>query len=327
MAPFTFFDYIVFFGTRRDEHFMKTHSIRLTPHEYEIARSQAKANSLNVADIARLVIVKIVRANSIPAEIQKITLGERGKRTERLNFKLDADLAKKFKALIDAHVANISMSDVFRFYMNAPEQLFSKPTKRAKARIVKSATAKARDFYQTPVRVVQRFLEAHMSDVDVSRLAVLEPCAGQGAITGVLEDHGFGKVTSIDKYFIEPKIDFLNTDIEQHDLVITNPPYSSCIEFVERSLSVAPVGAFLLPLDYLHGGERYERLFSSNEFHCSTVYVLVKRPTFTQDPQPELYATGQITFAWFVFERGKAHKHIEIKHINNDDDIRRAKAS
>ena len=306
---------------------MKTHTIRLTEHEYEIARKQAQLNSLNVSDIARLVIAKTVRVKRIPDHIQKVSRKERSaNRSKRLNFKLDPDLSTQFKVIIVQHKGNVNMSDVFRFYMNSPEQLFEKTGKRARARVEVSATAKARDFYQTPHRVTERFIDAHFGATDVSELTVLEPCAGHGAISSVLRDRGVKRITEIDKYFIEPFTDFLETDsIQKHDWVITNPPYSSAVQFIQRSLKFADNAAFLLPLDYLHGGERFEALFSNDEFYCSDVYVLVKRPTMTQEQQPQQYANGQITFAWFVFKAGQTNGHIRTHHIDNDADIARLK--
>ena len=305
---------------------MKTHTIRLTENEYETARQQAQLNSLNVSDIARLVIAKTVRVKRIPDHIQKLGKAVRSEnRAKRLNFKLDADLSSQFKSIIQRHDGNVNMSDVFRFYLNSPEQLFEKDAKRARARVKTTATAKARDFYQTPSRITERFLDVHFGAVNVSKLTVLEPCAGRGAISNILRDRGFKSVTEFDKYFIEPFTDFLKTDAGNYDWVITNPPFSSTVQFIQKAMQSADNGAFLLPLDYLHGGERFEALFSNPQFHCSDVYVLVKRPTMTQEQQPEKYENGQITFAWFVFKSGKSQGHIKTHHINNDDDIARLK--
>lgn len=304
---------------------MKTHTIRLTEKEYELAREQAQINSLNVSDIARLVIAKTVRVKRIPSHIQKVGRGVRlENRDKRLNFKLDAELSQQFKDIVKQHDGNINMSDIFRFYMSTPEQLFERSGKHHKARVSKTKSAKAQDFYQTPTRVTERFLEAHFAGMDISNLTVLEPASGHGAISDVLDAFGFS-VSKFDKYFGENRTDFLTDEVEPVDWIITNPPFSQANAFVCRSMEVALNSAMLLPLDFLTSAERYKSIYTNKQFHCSTAYVFTRRILMSQEAQPSTYSTGAVSFAWFVFERGQSDTPISLHHIDNDADILRLK--
>jgi hypothetical protein len=82
------------------------------------------------------------------------------------------------------------------------------------------------------------------------------------------------------------------------DLIITNPPFSLALEFLERSrelLTTSGVILFLLPLTWLASRRRWVRLF--NGMHRPfKVWVLAKRPSFTGDRKTN--ATEYGIFAW-----------------------------
>jgi ribosomal protein S27E len=60
------------------------------------------------------------------------------------------------------------------------------------------------------------------------------------------------------------------------DLLLTNPPYSLALPFVEKGITLARWAVFLLPLPFLAGISRLP--FWAR--HPADVYVLAKRPSF-----------------------------------------------
>lgn len=94
--------------------------------------------------------------------------------------------------------------------------------------------------------------------------------------------------------------DFLKLDWKSPmpDVLITNPPFSLAIEFIEHSMRLFPGAylAFLLRLNFL--GAQARSAFWRR--HAPDVYVMPKRPSFTPDGK-----TDSTEYAWFVWPGGK----------------------
>jgi hypothetical protein len=159
------------------------------------------------------------------------------------------------------------------------------------------------DFYPTPAWVVHRLLEA----VRLPAGHWCDPCAGDGAILraadvvrrdviwtaieirpeceGDLEATGaivvLGDALSCEWQFRPEPI----------TVVITNPPYSLAEPFLRRALTMAPMVAFLLRLDFLGSAKRC-RLFHEA---VPDVYPLPNRPSFVGG------GTDKYDYAWFVW--------------------------
>jgi len=159
------------------------------------------------------------------------------------------------------------------------------------------------DYYQTPSWAVEKLLEKEKFTGNI-----LEPCAGAGAISKVLEAHGY-EVISADiredeSVYGTTGANFLEKPaIAPVGNVITNPPYCCACEFVKRSLEVASGKvAMLLKLTFLESVRRYE-FFKNSPLR--TVYVFSSRVSMypgNQEKQPR--NGGTIAFAWFVWEPG-----------------------
>lgn len=84
-----------------------------------------------------------------------------------------------------------------------------------------------------------------------------------------------------------------------HDLVISNPPYSLAMEFVQRGLELTRPGgitAMLLRLSWLSSQKR-------RDFHRDNpcdVFVLSERPSFTGNGK-----TDACDYAWFLWGIGR----------------------
>lgn len=153
------------------------------------------------------------------------------------------------------------------------------------------------DFYQTPPSITRQLLA-----VESFPGPILEPARGHGAIVRVLEDEGY-EVVAKDWDDGEGQ-DFL-TETERCPSIVTNPPFCLALKFVEKIQELQPQKAALfLPLDYLHGIKRFKAVYQASvPLPLARVYVLVRRPMLSDaDPGEFCYATGSVTFAWFVFE-------------------------
>lgn len=162
------------------------------------------------------------------------------------------------------------------------------------------AAARKGDLYETPYSMTTQLLE-------VERFStwepILEPACGNGAIVRPLEKAGF-KVHAFD---IATGADFLALDYEGRPWpqIITNPPYSLASEFVlQAKRSCSSKFAFLLPLDYLHGLDRFKTIFLDDDFPLARVWTFVRRPDLRAPIREDgKYPTGALTFAWFIWDR------------------------
>lgn len=94
---------------------------------------------------------------------------------------------------------------------------------------------------------------------------IWEPACGEGHISKVLQAHGYEVISTdlIYRGFGDPEpLDFLKEMLDDFEGdIITNPPYSMGLEFVQRALeSVRPGGkaAMFLKVQFLEGQKRGE---------------------------------------------------------------------
>lgn len=166
----------------------------------------------------------------------------------------------------------------------------------------RSDVRRANDFYETPGWVTRALL-AKLGPVS----SVLDPCAGNGAILAEFPE-------TIIKYGIE--LDYTRAvaceatmrvgdalwserDWPTVDLVITNPPYSLAMEFVEKALNqTSSLVAMLLRLPFVCSQKRRDFHIA----HPSKLYILPKRPSFTGG------GTDATEYAWFVWSNDDRHE-------------------
>jgi len=156
------------------------------------------------------------------------------------------------------------------------------------------------DFYQTPKWAIDKLLEREKFDG-----VIAEPCCGNGAISRVLEAHGYSVLSSdirTDQAVYGDKgIDFFSSG-SLADHIVTNPPYFCAQEFIEHALLLATGKvAMLLKLTFLESAKRH-RFFQTAPLR--TVYVFCNRVTMYPDNQPAPTNGGTIAYAWFIWEKG-----------------------
>ncbi len=140
-----------------------------------------------------------------------------------------------------------------------------------------SLTTKRRelDFYPTPPDVTH----ALMDFLEINPCAIWEPACGDGSMSKAIESYGH-RVHSTDirhTGYGTGGIDFLSTELNDIDAIITNPPFNISEEFIRHALSISPIVAMLLKSQYWHAAKRI-KLFRKHP--PSYVLPLSWRPDF-----------------------------------------------
>lgn len=172
---------------------------------------------------------------------------------------------------------------------------------------------RAGDFYQTPKSMTEQFLDLF----PVEHFPVLEPAAGMGAISNILKERYPSEY--IASYDIMDGSDFFDECLK-FPTIITNPPFTYSLEFIRKAMTIATERiSFLMPIDYLHGIERYENIFSvKGNFNLKYVDVYVRRAMMNGEVRKDgKYETGMITWAWYSWIKGYQGDPM-IRWINND---------
>lgn len=155
------------------------------------------------------------------------------------------------------------------------------------------------DFYETPYSLTRLFLDTKELSPNET---TLEPACGGGAITRVLKEYQFGNVTATDLSQGTNFMDY-NVPVQQ---IITNPPFSLAYEFIQHAKQIAlDKVCFLLPLSYLHGKQRLDKVWSDRSFPLKKVYVFTRYPLIEAAIREDgKHHTGMMVHAWMVWERG-----------------------
>jgi hypothetical protein len=158
------------------------------------------------------------------------------------------------------------------------------------------------DFYPTPHSATHALMTR-----EVFSGSVWEPACGTGYISEVVKEYG-NEVMSSDlvvRGYGEAPVDFLNTH-RQVDNIITNPPFSMALEFIEHSKKCANRKiAMFLKTTFLEGAKRYG-MFKDDIFPLSKMYQFCKRVNLykgSETRDKSKISSGMIAFAWFVWDK------------------------
>ena len=179
-----------------------------------------------------------------------------------------------------------------------------------------SGNRNASDYYQTPYSLTEKLLNREYFDKNKT---ILEPCCGNGAILKVLKENNY-------KCYGYDINDNNHTDfLLQNDKVpyiITNPPFRLAKEFILHMKEVVEEKfALLLPLNYLHGKERFDIIWTDKQFPLYKVYVLTRYPMLTQDIREDgKYKTGMMVYAWYIWDK-QYNGNPSIDWIDNNEDV------
>ncbi len=174
-------------------------------------------------------------------------------------------------------------------------------SKIATPKIVKTDVRELRDYYATHPSVVRDILR-----LETFHHNVLEPCCGGGYMAEEIKKAGYEVYAYdiVDRGYGR-QADFLTNDWEIGKMdVITNPPYTSVVDFIRKSLEICKDKvAILMPLRYLSSWERYD--FYKENPPCR-VYVYTNRICIAKNGKFEDFDKGQNLeiFAWYIWQRG-----------------------
>lgn len=140
------------------------------------------------------------------------------------------------------------------------------------------------DVYETPEWAVNALFEIVPVRDDWT---YMEPCRASGRIYNHLPlGSAWGE--------IREGIDYLKTQYNHVDAIVTNPPYSLAKEFVEKALQDADVVVMLLRIGFLESMRRKDFL---TENPPTSLITLSKRPSFTDDGK-----TDGAAYGWIVWD-------------------------
>lgn len=183
------------------------------------------------------------------------------------------------------------------------------------------------DYYVTPPEDIQTFLDAFLAnheDIDLSTLAILDPCAWGNPET-MAEDntkeiergyfipaHPMSYPTVLESYSPRQLItndiredspaqhhtDFLSAQANPiYDIVITNPPFNIALDIIKKSLEFTVDWGYVIMLLRLNFFWSKARKSFFDEHMPIETYVHHKRISFAKG------ATDSIEYAHYVFQK------------------------
>src|SRR5262245_52811880 len=165
-----------------------------------------------------------------------------------------------------------------------------------------SYAERGHDCYSTPPVAVEALLE-----VEALPYCIWEPCAGRGAITDVLRQHGHEVVaTDLIDYGIPNQlsgVDFLKTTAAPAGVtaIVTNPPYKLAEAFVAHAIGLVPLAIFLLRLSFLESRRRTQILEGGA---LARIWVFRNRiPNLHRHDWVGPRASNAVPYAFYVFDR------------------------
>jgi len=169
------------------------------------------------------------------------------------------------------------------------------------------------DYYATPPEDTRYFLKNYF---DISKFnKVLEPACGEGHMSNVLKEFNNNIISYdlIDRKYQDEVVNFLEDDIKGNfDLVITNPPFSNAIEFVEKGLEVSDTVVILAKIQLLEGISRSNKMVDMplKYIYGSSSRINCWRGGNDINPKTGKAWSGAMFLAWYVFEKGYEGKPI-----------------
>lgn len=186
------------------------------------------------------------------------------------------------------------------------------------------------DYYVTPQKYIKEFLSAFLVEAKIDRpdrLNWLDPCCGgdeknEPSYVQVITDEFEATVCGIDireDSKADVIMDYLSCqkeNMDNHDIIISNPPFYLAEEFIRKSLELVKDNGYVVMLLRLNffGSQKRKELFENNmPEYC---FIHHKRINFIPDSmKAEIKRKGlkpmsgdSIEYAHFVWRKG----------VNND---------
>lgn len=177
------------------------------------------------------------------------------------------------------------------------------------------------DYYVTPVDEIVNFLnEFRKIEPDIYNMKILDSCAGGDSKHPMSYPEAFynikykNKIHTIDireDSLADEKADYLKTKLTyQPDIIISNPPFSLAMEFIEKSLQDVKNGGwviYLLRLNFLESKKRKEFF---DKHMPAYLFVHHARMSFTDNG-----TTDSVAYCHMCWKKGYNPEFAKIKII------------
>lgn len=163
----------------------------------------------------------------------------------------------------------------------------------------------AEDFYATCPTAIPPLMQLLGWDDGVPR-RIWENSCGQGHLSEALTMYGHNVLSTdlVDRGYGISGVDFLQPtmfDHEQFDGIIMNPPYKHALQFIKKSINIAPITCAFLRIAFLESRGR-KPFFETNPPRY--VAVFSERARSAKDGDFENIGAAVQCYAWYVWERG-----------------------
>jgi hypothetical protein len=178
----------------------------------------------------------------------------------------------------------------------------------------------ALDYYPTASGLTQSLIRHYPQLPQL----IFEPCAGQGAISQVLEESDRIVVgTDIQECDIAPRdattrefwewwdLMLDNAPSDNHDwATVTNPPFNRAAEILPLAYEYSPWGvAFLLRLSYLEPAENRADWLEQHADNMRHLIPVNPRPKFRRDTK----GSDSSTVAWMIWQKSWSWRQMGVK--------------
>lgn len=170
------------------------------------------------------------------------------------------------------------------------------------------------DFYPTPKEVTVALMEFLKLEPSI----IYEPACGDGSMSEVLKNYGHNVISSDlrETGYGHGNINFLTyTPKTKFDAIITNPPFNISQEFIEKSLTLAPIVAMVLKSQYFHAKKRFD-LIDKNP--PAWVLPLTWRPDFLGGERGGAPTMECIWAVWIQGDTLTKYKPLQKPILKND---------
>jgi len=162
------------------------------------------------------------------------------------------------------------------------------------------------DFYASDPAVIPPLLKILGTEWESGGKLIYENACGQGHLSQILELYGHNVISTdlIDRGYGVGGIDFLQPNAFEdlpYDAIITNPPFKIALQFIEKSLKLAPIVCMLLRLQFIES-EKRDKFFTENPPRYIAVFK--KRILCSKDARFPEGESSAVCYAWFIWERG-----------------------
>lgn len=164
------------------------------------------------------------------------------------------------------------------------------------------------DYYATDPHAIRPLFE--FFDWTNGGLTIWENSCGGGSLSTPMVAYGHNVLSTdlVYRGYGIGGIDFLKPSIIEtfkFDAIVMNPPYKHHLEFLKKSLRIAPIVCTFAPLTFLAGGDKCGRY----EFYQSTpptqVLIFSDRPRYAKDGDFEKHKNGKTDFCWLIWIEGQ----------------------